>query len=185
MGQPLSAKAFRSRPRPPSVAPRAAALAMLGLGSLLGLAACSGGTTTSGADAVNQLAVPDKGNLLGASVDQTGLVGAQPGAAGVNAYLWRAAIDVLSFMPFMSADPVGGVIITDWYTPPTVTGERFKATAYVLGRDLNANDIRVAVFRQDEQGGSWVDTPVASNTATDITARVLQRARQLRAGATG
>ena len=103
----------------------------------------------------------------------------------MNAYLWRASIDVLSFMPFVSADPVGGVIITDWYTPPTVSGERFKATAYVLGRDLAANDIRVAVFRQDLQGGQWVDTPVASNVSTEITDKVLQRARQLRAGSQG
>ncbi len=157
-----------------------------GLGAVLGLAAClgacSGGTTTSGSDTVNQLAVPDKGNLLGAGTDQTGLVGAQPGSAGVNAYLWRAAVDVLSFMPFTSADPVGGIIITDWYTPPTVANERFKATAYVLGRTLAANDIRVAVFRQDLQDGQWVDTPVASNLSTDITEDVLQRARQLRNG---
>ncbi len=165
--------------------PGRAATGVLGAALAFSLAACSGSTTTSGVDAVNQLAVPSKGNLLGAAPDQTGLVGAQPGAAGVNAYLWRASIDVLSFMPFASADPVGGVIITDWYTPPTVSNERFKATAYVLGRDLAANDIRVAVFRQDLQGGQWVDTPVASNVSTEITDKVLQRARQLRAGSQG
>jgi hypothetical protein len=42
------------------------------------------------------------------------------GGAGlsVNAYLWRAALDTLSFMPLASADPFGGTIITDWYSPP-------------------------------------------------------------------
>ncbi|MEK7801229.1 MAG: DUF3576 domain-containing protein, partial [Pseudomonadota bacterium] len=34
----------------------------------------------------------------------------------VNAYLWRAALDTVSFMPLASADPFGGTIITDWYT---------------------------------------------------------------------
>ena len=88
-------------------------------------------------------------------------------------------------MPFASADPVGGVIITDWYTPPTVNGERFKAEAYILGRMLTANDVRVAVFRQVMQDGQWVDASVASGTAADITNKVLVKARELRAGTSG
>ena len=133
-------------------------------------------------DESNRLAVPDKGHLLGNTQGPSTLASATPGAGGVNAYLWRGAIDVLSFMPFVSADAIGGVIITDWYTPPTVAGERFKATAYILGRELAANDVRVAVFRQVQQGGQWVDAPIAPNTATDITNKVLARARELRAG---
>ena len=172
------------RARVPVETGRATILLLAAVVSTSVLSGCSGGGG-SGPDTVNQLAVPDKGNLLGASTDQTGLVAATPGAVGINAYLWRASIDVLSFMPFASADPIGGVIITDWYSPPTVSGERFKATAYVLGRDLSANDIKVAVFRQDLQNGQWADTPVSPNTATEITDKVLQRARQLRAGASG
>ena len=33
---------------------------------------------------------------------------------GVNAFLWRATLDTISFVPLSSADPFGGVIITDW-----------------------------------------------------------------------
>ena len=102
---------------------------------------------------------------------------------GVNAYLWRGALDTLSFMPLASADPFGGVIITDWYTPPTSTGERFKATAYVLGRELRSDGVRVSVFRQVLQNGQWVDAPVSSVTVNDIENKVLARARQLRAQA--
>ena len=58
---------------------------------------------------------------------------------GVSAYLWRGALETLSFMPLASADPFGGVIITDWYQPPSSSGERFKATAYILGRQLRAD----------------------------------------------
>src|SRR6185312_1833780 len=42
---------------------------------------------------------------------------ATPGI-GVNSYLWRASLDTLAFMPLASADPYGGVIITDWYVNP-------------------------------------------------------------------
>jgi hypothetical protein len=105
----------------------------------------------------------------------------QGGALGVNAYLWRGALDTLSFMPLASADPFGGVIITDWYQPPTSTGERFKATAYILGRQLRADGIRVTIFRQTLDDGAWVDAPVSASTMAEIEDKVLARARELRA----
>jgi hypothetical protein len=103
------------------------------------------------------------------------------GMLGVNAYLWRGALDTLSFMPLASADPFGGVIITDWYSPPSVTDERFKATAYILGRELTSDGVRVAIYRQVMQDGQWVDAPVSAMTVGEIENKVLARARQLRA----
>jgi hypothetical protein len=103
---------------------------------------------------------------------------------GVNAYLWRAALDTLSFMPLASADPFGGVIITDWYQPPDSPGERFKATAYILGRQLRSDGVRVTVFRQVQQGTQWVDATVSASTTGEIENKVLARARELRSQAT-
>ncbi|HWX47846.1 MAG TPA: DUF3576 domain-containing protein [Roseomonas sp.] len=105
---------------------------------------------------------------------------AQEGALGVNAYLWRATLDTLSFLPLSSADPFGGVIITDWYSPPATPGERFRATAYILGRQLRSDGVRVSVFRQELHNGSWVDAPVAQTTNTDMENQILARARELR-----
>jgi hypothetical protein len=99
----------------------------------------------------------------------------------VNAYLWRGALETLGFMPLASADPYGGVIVTDWYSPPTTQDERFKATAFVLGRQLRADGVRISIFRQVRQGGAWVDAPVNPATAVDIENKVLARARELRA----
>jgi hypothetical protein len=104
---------------------------------------------------------------------------------GVNSYLWHASLDTLAFMPLASADPFGGVIITDWYSPADATGERFKATAYILGRELRSDAIRVSVFRQVNQGGRWVDAPVSPLTQADIENKVLDRARRLREQASG
>jgi hypothetical protein len=108
--------------------------------------------------------------------------GDQSGAGiGVNAYLWRATLDTLSFMPLSSADPFGGVIITDWYSPPGVPNERFRATALILGRQLRSDGVRVVVHRQEQtRGGAWVDAPVSASTATELEDQVLQRARELR-----
>lgn len=124
----------------------------------------------------------DNGAVL-FSTDRTrgGTAGDQGGALGVNAYLWRGALDTLSFMPLAQADPFGGVIITDWYEPPAAGGERFKATAYILGRQLRADGVRLTVFRQTLTGGQWVDAPVAASTAAELEDKVLARARELRA----
>ena len=103
------------------------------------------------------------------------------GALGVNAYLWRGALDTLSFMPLSSADPFGGVIITDWFTPAASNGERFKATAYILGRELRSDGVRVTIFRQVLQNGQWVDAGVSPVTVGEIENKVLSRARELRA----
>src|ERR1700744_1998540 len=67
---------------------------------------------------------------------------------GVNGFLWRASLDTISFMPIASADPFGGVMITDWYTPPDQPGERTKLNVYIRGRDLRADGVKVSVFRQ-------------------------------------
>ena len=100
---------------------------------------------------------------------------------GVNSYLWRASLDTVSFMPLASADPFGGVIITDWYSPPEVEGERFKLNVYILGRELRADGIRAAVFRQRQDPfAGWVDAVVDDQTATELEDAILTRARQLR-----
>jgi hypothetical protein len=99
---------------------------------------------------------------------------------GVNAFLWRGALDTIAFMPLASADPFGGVIITDWYTPPGTSGERFKATVYILSRDLRSDGVRVNIYRQVLQNGQWVDATVADSTVADIENKVLARARHMR-----
>lgn len=103
------------------------------------------------------------------------------GGIGVNSYLWRASLDTISFMPLSSADPFGGVIITDWYSPPESQAERFKVNLYILGRDLRADGIRAAVFRQQsDSAGAWIDANVDAKTAVDLENAILTRARQLR-----
>ena len=118
-------------------------------------------------------------NVLGFLESGSG-TGGGPGI-GVNAFLWRATLDTVSFMPLSSADPFGGVIITDWYSPPETPGDRFKLNVYILGRQLRADGLRVSVFRQTrDAAGEWVDSAVQPRTATDLENQILTRARQLR-----
>jgi len=103
-----------------------------------------------------------------------------PNGLAVNSFLWRASLDTLSFMPLSSADPFGGVIITEWYSPPETPDRRFKANAYILDRDLRADGIRVTLFQQRRDGADWTDLPVETRTSTDLENAILTRARQLR-----
>ena len=102
------------------------------------------------------------------------------GALGVNSFLWRASLDTLSFMPLASADPFGGVILTDWFSPPETPEERFKLNIFILGRQLRADGVKVSVFRQQRDGNGWLDASVESKIPIDLENAILTRARQLR-----
>jgi hypothetical protein len=99
---------------------------------------------------------------------------------GVNSYLWHASLDTLSFMPLSSADPFGGVIITDWYVAPNAPNERLKVTIYILDRNLRADGLKVVVFRQTRNGAAWTDAAPSPDTAHKLEDAILTRARDLR-----
>jgi len=129
----------------------------------------NGGGPTSLLDTIFSPSKPDEGGSGGTGI-------------GVNSFLWHASLDTVSFMPLTSADPFGGTIITDWYSPPDSPNERFKLNIFILGRDLRADGVRARVFRQnkDPKTGQWVDAPVDQTTGTDIENAILTRARQIR-----
>ena len=147
------------------------------------LTACGGGERPDGKSEADKIRAGD-GKLFGDIV----LVGpdrdeedSSGGGIGVNGFLWRASLDTLSFLPLASADPFGGVIITDWYSPPESPNERFKVTTYILGRQLRSDGVRVAVFRQElADGRGWIDSQVESETAPKLEGAILSRARELR-----
>ncbi len=129
----------------------------IGAAALAGLAACGG---------------PER--------PRTQLAAAQINTIGVNAYLWRGALETLSFAPMSSADSDGGVIVTDWYANPSNPNERVKVTVTILDQDLRADALRVSASRQVTQGGGWVDAPVQAATVQKLEDIILTKARDLR-----
>jgi hypothetical protein len=102
---------------------------------------------------------------------------------GVNAYLWRAALDTLSFAPLAQSDSNGGVIVTEWYSNPQNPSERVKVSAAILDRDLRADALRVTASRQVLTNGQWVEAPVTAATVQRLEEIILTRARDLRRAA--
>ncbi|MET0249257.1 MAG: DUF3576 domain-containing protein [Sphingobium sp.] len=135
-------------------------LAVIGLATaVLGLTACGGGKKER-----------PKADLAASNVT----------TIGVNAYLWRATLDTLGFMPLLQTDSNGGVIVTDWYANPNAPAERMKLTVSILDKDLRADALQVAASRQVLQGGQWVEQPVQAATTQKIEEIILTRARDLR-----
>lgn len=168
---------------------------MLALGlALPGLSGCSGEVkkeavypTTQGKrkyDAGEKReSVFGEGGLKGllGNADEEG-TGGGSGGIGVNSFLWRASLDTISFMPITSADPFGGVILTDWYSNPDQPNERFKMNVYILDRQLRADGLKVTVFRQTRKssGAAWEDAAVSGATGKSIENTILTRAREIR-----
>lgn len=177
--RPVRLSARRSGPGGPPLAATLFAAAAL-------LAGCGGlspdpGSTEPKPDALER-ARASQGSLFGGTISLGG-DSDQPGgpAIAVNSYLWRASLDTISFFPMAQVDAFGGVIITEWYSLPEAPGERYKLNVYILGRELRADGVRVAAFRQVQAAdGGWRDAPVAEDTAAKLENAILTRARQMR-----
>ncbi|MFA4994389.1 MAG: DUF3576 domain-containing protein [Bdellovibrionales bacterium] len=116
-------------------------------------------------------------NILGGKEKKT----SENTGIGVNGFLWRAALDTISFMPIASADPFGGVILTDWYSASETPNERTKLNILIRDRELTANGVKVSVFRQTKVAkGTWENASVAASTASSVENAILTRARQIR-----
>jgi hypothetical protein len=101
------------------------------------------------------------------------------GGIGVNTYLWKATLNTLSFMPLLSADPFGGVIITDWHSSSETSKEKFKIVAYILGKELRVDGIKVSVFKKSKnENGEWIDTKSNKMLQSKVEDAILTKARK-------
>jgi len=138
--------------------------------------------TFQGTDGINIFSTGDKATAGLNSAGDPG--GGGGGSIGVNAYLWRGALQTVSFMPLASADPFTGVIITDWYTPPQTPDQRVKLNILVMDRSLRADAVKVSTFRQTNSGGAWQDAVVDPQTNVELEDKILTKARELRIAST-
>lgn len=144
------------------------------------LMALASATALSGCDFIRDDINKTLGRNTGDKVRQADMAAAQITTIGVNSYLWRAALETLSFAPMAQVDSAGGVIVTDWYSNPNSPGERVKVTATILDADLRADALRVAASRQVMQNGQWIEAPVAAATVQKLEEIILTKARDLR-----
>ena len=61
--------------------------------------------------------------------------------------LWRASLDVIDFMPLLSVDYGGGIIITDWYGEEN-TNDEIKITIQFLSNEVRSDALSIKVFKK-------------------------------------
>ena len=98
----------------------------------------------------------------------------------VNAYLWRGALETINFMPLSSADPIGGTIITDWYSTTNNQSERCKLNIFILGKDLKTENLKVTSFCQEFKNEMWVNKNIDKENNLKIENAILNKAKKIR-----
>jgi hypothetical protein len=164
-------------------------LLMAGCGSEPGREARDPVTGRLPAQAVNQTPIDDPTRteeniwtVLGlAKRESERNIGPQTGRT-VSPVLWEATRDTLGFAGFASEDPFTGLLVTNWYSPPAKANERLKVSVFILSRALRSDSVSVTIDRQERSpGGAWTDTPVSTDTVSNLETAILLRARQIHA----
>lgn len=157
---------------------------LLAAGAALALSACG---VKPVAPEVNPTDMPkgpgllsgESGNILDAFKSK-GDAETQGGKLGVSVFLWRAALDSVSFMPLATADSNGGVIITDWYSAPATPAERVKLNILITGKSVRADALKVTMFKQQKTAAEWANVAVSPETERQLEDAILTKARALR-----
>ena len=98
----------------------------------------------------------------------------------VNVFLWRASLETIDFMPLNSADPIGGTIITDWYSTSDNQNERCKLNIFISGKRLNAENLKVKSFCQEYKNQIWVNKNINKENNIKIENAILNKAKKIR-----
>ena len=123
------------------------------------------------------------GKAVGTDVLELGKEKTGPGFMPVNALLWRAALDIASFVPLDDVDTFGGSIVTEWYVPEDQPNRRLKLAVFVVGLELRSDAIQVRAYVQTRDGDDWTNAGRDSARGRKLEDLILARARELRAAA--
>ena len=67
-------------------------------------------------------------------------------------YLWRATLDTIDFMPLVSANYSGGIVITDWYSENNNKNESIKISVRFLSNEIRSDALDIKVFLKECDG---------------------------------
>ena len=98
----------------------------------------------------------------------------------INVFLWRGALETIDFMPLSSADPIGGIIITDWYSTTDNEEERCKLNIFITGQNLKTENLKVTSFCQSFKNQIWVNKTTDKNNNIKIENAILNKAKKLK-----
>jgi len=98
----------------------------------------------------------------------------------INPYLWKGSLETIGFMPLSSADPFGGIIITDWYSDGQTINERCKINIFIKGLELKTSNLRVNTFCQSFENNRWIDLPTSASQSAQLENAILNKAKRIK-----
>ena len=99
----------------------------------------------------------------------------------INPYLWKGSLDTISFMPLVSADPMAGIIITEWYTDQKNIYQRCKLNIFIKGVELKTDNLKVNSFCQTlNDNNNWVDQKINNDNNIKLENAILNKAKKIR-----
>jgi len=91
--------------------------------------------------------------------------------------LWRATLDTIDFMPLVSANYSGGIIITDWYNDSSSSGQSVKISVRFLTNEVRSDALDVKIFTKNCD--TTIDCKITEDKGTlvlEITKSILKKA---------
>ena len=91
--------------------------------------------------------------------------------------MWRATFDVIDFMPLITVDYSGGMIITDWYTDTNTSNDSLKFTIRFLSNEIRADSLKIIVHKKKcslQQECSV--KKISSTLSNELRAAILKKA---------
>ena len=63
--------------------------------------------------------------------------------------LWKASLDTIDFMPLVSANYSGGIIITDWYSDGSSNNQSVKISIRFLTNEIRSDALDIKIFTKE------------------------------------
>ena len=96
--------------------------------------------------------------------------------------MWRAAIEILDFIPLNNADYGGGIIITDWYSENNNENDSLKIMIRFLSNEIRADGLKIKLYKKKcNQNQSCKTQLLSSNINKEIKLAILKKAAQIKA----
>ena len=90
--------------------------------------------------------------------------------------LWRASLDIIDFMPLLSVNYSGGIIITDWYSTSS-SGESIKISIRFLTNEIRSDSLDIKVFnRKCKTQSNCIISEKSGDLILELKSKILKTA---------
>ena len=94
--------------------------------------------------------------------------------------MWRATFDVIDFMPLVTVDYAGGMIITDWYADSNTTNDSLKFTIRFLSNEVRPDSLKIIIHKKTcKTQSNCIVQKIASKLEDTIRSQIITKAAAL------